>query len=78
MVAAHPLPRTTRSHDPRSEDRKKSTEVEIEVPGTPEEVWQAIATGPGFTSWFVPAEIEERVGGATSFHFGEGMDDPAP
>ena len=55
---------------------KKSIEVEIEVPGTPEQVWQAIATGPGFTSWFVPAQIAERVGGATSFHFGEGMDAP--
>src|SRR5882672_452649 len=38
---------------------RRSIQVEIEVPGTPEQVWQAIATGPGISSWFVPAEIEE-------------------
>ena len=26
---------------------RRSVQVEFEVPGTPEEVWQAIATGPG-------------------------------
>ena len=41
---------------------RRSVEVEIEVPGTPEEVWQAIATGPGISSWFVPTEVEERDG----------------
>ena len=41
---------------------RRSLQVEFEVPGTPEEVWQAIATGPGISSWFVPAEIEERDG----------------
>jgi uncharacterized protein YndB with AHSA1/START domain len=39
------------------------------VPGTPEVVWQAIATGPGISSWFVPTEVEERVGGQTVSHF---------
>jgi uncharacterized protein YndB with AHSA1/START domain len=43
-------------------DGRRSVQVEIEVAGTPEEVWQAIATGPGISSWFVPAEIEERDG----------------
>ena len=32
----------------------RSVQAEVEVPGTPEEVWQAIATGPGISSWFVP------------------------
>ena len=41
---------------------RRSVQVEFEVPGTPEEVWQAIATGPGISSWFVPAEFEERDG----------------
>ena len=36
---------------------------QVEVPGTPEEVWQAIATGPGIATWFAPAEVDERVGG---------------
>jgi uncharacterized protein YndB with AHSA1/START domain len=39
---------------------RRSIQVEVEVPGTPEEVWQAIATGPGISSWFAPAEFEER------------------
>src|SRR4051812_27172704 len=48
--------------------------VEIEVPGTPEEVWQAVATGPGVSCWFVPTEIEEHVGGAIVSHFGQSLD----
>ena len=49
---------------------RRSVELEFEVPGTPEQVWQAIATGPGISSWFVPAEVEEREGGAIVFHLG--------
>lgn len=52
----------------------RSVEAEVEVPGTPEEVWQAIASGPGISSWFVPTTVEERVGGATTSNFGPGMD----
>lgn len=51
---------------------RRSVQAEVEVPGTPEEVWQAIATGPGITSWFVPSEVEEREGGAAVSHFGPG------
>jgi uncharacterized protein YndB with AHSA1/START domain len=36
---------------------------EVQVPGSPEEVWRAIATGPGISTWFVPAQVQERVGG---------------
>ncbi len=39
---------------------RRSVHLEVEVPGTPEEVWQAIATGPGISSWMVPAEFEVR------------------
>jgi uncharacterized protein YndB with AHSA1/START domain len=42
---------------------QKSFEVEVDVPGTPEEIWQAIATGPGVTLWFTRMEIEGFVGG---------------
>lgn len=52
-------------------DRTK-IELEVEVPGTPEEVWQAIATGPGISSWYVPHQVEEREGGACTASFGEG------
>jgi uncharacterized protein YndB with AHSA1/START domain len=55
--------------------RKRSIELEVEVPGTPEQVWAAIATGPGITAWFVPAEVEEREGGSVSLDImGEGME----
>jgi len=56
---------------------RRSVQVEVEVPGTPEEVWQAIATGPGVSSWFVPTEIDERVSGAVTARFGPGMDSTA-
>jgi uncharacterized protein YndB with AHSA1/START domain len=43
---------------------------ETEVPGDPDEVWRAIATGPGISTWFVPAEVEEREGGRIVTHHG--------
>ena len=52
----------------------RSIGVEVEVPGTPEQVWQAIATGPGFTAWFCPTTVEEREGGAVTFRMGPGME----
>ena len=52
---------------------RRSVQVEVEVKGTPEQVWQAIATGPGISSWFVPAKVDGRVGGALSCDFGGGM-----
>lgn len=53
---------------------KRWVELERLLPGTPEQVWQAIATGPGYTGWFVRSEIEPRVGGAVLFDFGEGAE----
>ncbi len=55
----------------------RSVQVEVEVPGTPEEVWRAIATGPGISSWFVPTQSEEREGGQMVCTFGPGMDSAA-
>jgi len=51
------------STDSEKPARHRSFEVEAEVPGTPEEIWQAIATGPGVTLWFTRMEIEGHVGG---------------
>jgi uncharacterized protein YndB with AHSA1/START domain len=55
---------------------RRSVQVEFEAPGTPEEVWQALATGPGISSWFVPTDIEERDGKpvAVNYHFGPGVE----
>lgn len=58
---------------------RRSVQVEFEVHGTPEEVWQAIATGPGMSAWFVPAEFEERDGKpvALKLKFGPSMEPAA-
>lgn len=53
---------------------RRSISVEVEVPGTPEEVWDAIASGPGISKWFVPAQLEPHVGGKVVLNFGPGMD----
>ena len=53
---------------------RRSVQAEVEVPGTPEEVWRAIATGPGISSWFVPSTVEERAGGTATANFGPGME----
>lgn len=60
----------------KNDSEKRFVEMSVEVPGTPEQVWHAIATGPGMTAWFVPTELEEREGGAITFHLGPGMDSP--
>src|SRR5690348_3767268 len=44
---------------------------EIALDATPEEVWEAIATGPGIDSWFMGRnELEPRVGGRGSMDLG--------
>lgn len=53
---------------------RRYVEVEVEVAGTPEQVWEAIATGSGVSSWFVPCEIDGREGGRIACRFGPGMD----
>ena len=48
-------------------------EFSVEVPGTPEQVWQAIATAKGMSAWFLPTEMEERKGGSLHFSMGPEM-----
>jgi uncharacterized protein YndB with AHSA1/START domain len=44
---------------------------DVEVEATPEQVWEAIATGPGWDSWFMGRnEIEPREGGTTRWSIG--------
>lgn len=59
----------------KSADGRRSVEVEIEVPGTPEEVWQAMASAAGLSAWFVPAVFDEEDGRpvAVTLDFGPGM-----
>lgn len=58
-------------------EQARIIELSVEVPGTPEEVWAAIATGPGITSWFVPYEVDEHEGGRVRMDFGGGFVDGA-
>ena len=43
---------------------ERRIDVEVELPVTADEAWAAIATGPGITAWFMPAEVEGEVGGS--------------
>ncbi len=53
---------------------ERRLEKSIELDASPEQVWEAIATGPGISTWFVPSEVEPRLGGAMSQRFGSGFD----
>jgi uncharacterized protein YndB with AHSA1/START domain len=44
---------------------------EVEVPGTPEEVWRAIATGPGISSWLHDTTVDAEAG-TFAFDMGSG------
>lgn len=46
-------------------------ERSYEVVATPEEVWEAIATADGISSWMVPTKLDPRVGGEVSFDLGD-------
>ncbi len=56
----------------------RTIDLSVEVDGTPEQVWTAIATGPGISSWYVPTTVEEREGGRTTSVFGPGPDMTIP
>lgn len=58
--------------DPAPAPRERVIDLSVEVVGTPEEVWEAIATGPGISSWYVPTTVEEQADGAMTNRFGEG------
>jgi len=51
-------------------------EIELAIDASPEQIWNAIATGPGISSWMMPAEIDARPGGEVVFHMGPDGDSP--
>jgi uncharacterized protein YndB with AHSA1/START domain len=55
----------------KNDTKRRWVELEFLVPGAPEQVWRAIATGPGLTAWFTPTTVDERVGGNVQFDLGE-------
>ena len=58
----------------KTDKDRRRVEMDIDLPGTPEQIWRAMATGQGMTAWFVPVTIDERVGGAMNFRFGDGIE----
>jgi uncharacterized protein YndB with AHSA1/START domain len=48
----------------RVEHRAERT---YEVPATPEQAWEAIATAEGISAWMLPTRLDPRVGGEVSF-----------
>ncbi|WAS94194.1 SRPBCC family protein [Nannocystis punicea] len=56
----------------KNDAEKRWVELEFVVPGTPEQLWRAMATGPGIGAWFTTTTVDERVGGAIEFDFGGG------
>lgn len=57
--------------DPQRSDRVEyRMERTYEVPATPEQVWEAIATADGIASWMVPTRLDPRTGGQVVFDLG--------
>ena len=52
--------------DPRLTSMTRAIRLEVDVPGTPEEVWATVATGAGITSWFVPVRRSRSARAARS------------
>ena len=40
------------------DDTDDRVEVTVDVPGSPELVWEAVATGEGLTAWFAPTRVD--------------------
>jgi uncharacterized protein YndB with AHSA1/START domain len=56
---------------PEQQGHEFETDAEIDVDATPEQVWEAIATGPGVDSWFMGRnEVDPGPGGAVRTIFG--------
>ncbi|WP_219412841.1 SRPBCC family protein [Pseudonocardia nigra] len=52
---------------------ERRLEKQVELDATPEQVWEAIATGPGIATWFVPHRVEPREGGVVEQDYGGGF-----
>ncbi len=51
-------------------------ELTLELPGSPEQVWDAIATAEGISSWFLRTDLEPHEGGAIVTYMGEDESSP--
>jgi uncharacterized protein YndB with AHSA1/START domain len=48
---------------------------EVTLDASPEQVWEAIATGPGLTAWFMSHEVEPGEGGVVRLRVGDIVDE---
>ncbi|GGB23300.1 hypothetical protein GCM10011492_11450 [Flexivirga endophytica] len=53
-----------------SERFEHRSEHRRELPTSPEQVWDAIATADGISAWMVPTQLDPQVGGEVSFDHG--------
>ena len=51
-----------------------SVEVELHIDGTLHDVWRAIATAGGISSWMMPTDLDPEPGGRVVFHMGPDFD----
>src|SRR5688572_2891023 len=51
-------------------------ELTFEMPGPAADVWGAIATANGISSWFLRTDLEEREGGSIVTHMGDDASSP--
>lgn len=51
-----------------------SVEVELEIDGSIDDVWHAIATAAGISSWMMPTDLDPEPGGRVVFHMGPDFD----
>jgi len=71
----------TASSSPPTPDHKENPMTEPHVPlrldltfelaASPEQVWQAIATTDGISSWFIDTELDEHLDGTVRFSMGD-------
>lgn len=47
------------------------SETAYDIPAKPQQIWEAIATSEGISSWMTSTVLEPRVGGLVAFDFGD-------
>lgn len=67
MTTPEPAHRAPVDQPERVEHRTART---YEVPASPDQVWDAIATAEGISAWMVPTRLDPRVGGEVTFDVG--------
>ena len=73
--AGRPAPAPGGPSEERAQPADRTIDLSVDVTGTPEEVWAAIATGAGVSTWLHHTEIEPRTGGRYAYEMGEGLNE---